>query len=796
MKKFISLMVVMLAMPCAAVNYYVSSSGGNDANNGTSAATPWQTFGGVGNHINAGTFSAGDVIYLKRGDTWNEQLIPPSSGSPESPIRFDAYGTGPAPVITAAAPVPFVSESWSLFSGNVWRATLVTTISSPTVSLVQFGNVWGRKKTGTCSSVVANKYDWCVSWPYLYVYSPAGTNPVVTYAGDGSVVPIIGQAAGLQMIYVNGKSWLTFQHIRVESFDYMGVGVAGAADNLVFANMEADGKVPAGTTPHGFYVNASSGHGANIQFFNDDANSNYDGFHFDGPAASITVTNCRGYGNRDAGLKDNTGNASYSYSHFYGNNIAQLPAGDVIGGSAGSGNVPGTIAPVVTNVSVYPARFSFTVDDVGSSTGTEAYINTPDATGKLFLTLFSSRGLHFNAAVVPSYAVDWTSVNAWYAAGHEIDSHSWSHQYYTTNTNPCGGVPSLCTPPFPNAPALDIRYTGTGTAATLTIAGNVLSTTVTGATGDNITAYLAASHCDNLNAPPCNTMAALEAYLSAFPHYTVTYDNSGPLPRPNTRSVNLLNVTGQDIKTSTFVLVYDQTKLEPDEMAQSKSAIQNNVPGLTETFYVYPDGIEDSTIEADAVAAGYTAARGSLAMKGQDNTTGSANSVYANGINVQNLTSLGAIQFHGKTQAQIDQMVSNLIFRSGMWGAPYGLFTHYNSRGDNTPDMSNTEVGWMLDSITAHGGVLMSNVALANAVTAGVQFSGTTRYVQNPTGEAVNLAVGGAGSPTVGAGTATAYPVDLNGVDRTAVGTWDIGASNYVSQRYGTAAGNGQWKVQ
>jgi hypothetical protein len=302
-RKKIVLFILVVAMPGWATEYYVSSSGGNDANNGTSAATPWQTFGGVGNHINAGTFREGDVIYLKRGDTWNEQLIPPSAGTLGSPIQFDAYGAGQAPVITAAAPVPFVSGSWSLFLGNVWRATLVTTISSPTVSLVQFGDVYGMKRTGSCGSTVANKYEWCVSWPYLYVYSPAGTNPVVTYAADGSVVPILGQAAGLQMIYVNGKSWLTFQHIKVQDFDYMGVGVAGAADNLVFANMEADGRVPAGTTPHGFYVNASSGHGLNIQFFNDGADLNYDGFHFDGTATGITVTNCRGYANRDAGLK-------------------------------------------------------------------------------------------------------------------------------------------------------------------------------------------------------------------------------------------------------------------------------------------------------------------------------------------------------------------------------------------------------------------------------------------------------------------------------------------------------------
>src|ERR1051325_6383094 len=179
-RKKIVLFILVVAMPGWATEYYVSSSDGNDANNGTSAATPWQTFGGVGDHITGGTFSAGDVIYLKRGDTWNEQLIPPSAGTLGNPIQFDAYGAGPAPMITAATPGPFVSSSWSLFSGNVWRATLVTTISSPTVSQVQFGALYGMKRTGSCGSTVANKYEWCVSWPYLYVYSPAGTNPVVT----------------------------------------------------------------------------------------------------------------------------------------------------------------------------------------------------------------------------------------------------------------------------------------------------------------------------------------------------------------------------------------------------------------------------------------------------------------------------------------------------------------------------------------------------------------------------------------------------------------------------------------
>lgn len=297
MRKIVVVTILMATVRCWGTSYYVSSSGGNDSNNGASAATAWQTLG----KVNGQTFAAGDAIYLKRGDSWNEQLVPRSSGAAGNPIQFDAYGTGAAPVITAATPVTFVSGSWSYVSGNVWKATVTTGIGSPTISMVQFGKLYGNRKTGSCTAGIASKYDWCVIWPYLYVYSPAGVFPVVTYATDGSIVPIVGQTAGLQMIYVNGKSYLTFQHIKVQNFDYVGVGAAGAADNLVFANMEADGMAPYGTTPLGFYVNASSGHGVNIQFLNDTADLNYDGFHFDA-GESITVTNCRGYANRDAGL--------------------------------------------------------------------------------------------------------------------------------------------------------------------------------------------------------------------------------------------------------------------------------------------------------------------------------------------------------------------------------------------------------------------------------------------------------------------------------------------------------------
>jgi photosystem II stability/assembly factor-like uncharacterized protein len=60
--------------------------------------------------INSGSFSPDDQILFRRGQTWREQLIIPSSGALGHPIRFGAYGTGYAPVISGDIVPSHVSE--------------------------------------------------------------------------------------------------------------------------------------------------------------------------------------------------------------------------------------------------------------------------------------------------------------------------------------------------------------------------------------------------------------------------------------------------------------------------------------------------------------------------------------------------------------------------------------------------------------------------------------------------------------------------------------------------------------
>jgi hypothetical protein len=230
--------VVMLVCGgiASATTYYVSSSQGNDANSGTSAAAPWKTIA----QVNGQTFQPGDSVLLRRGDVWNESLAPPSSGNAGNPITFDAYGTGPAPNLTGYYAVP--ATAWELVTGNAWKARVPATYT--TVNFCLFGSVWGQKVSAVSSNLAAQWDFYFVDVSgvnYLYVYSQG--NPATYYQG----VPIVPMGlSNVPVINVNGQSWLVFQHLLLNWFDDSGVYVQGTSDHLVFANMEADSMIPQG----------------------------------------------------------------------------------------------------------------------------------------------------------------------------------------------------------------------------------------------------------------------------------------------------------------------------------------------------------------------------------------------------------------------------------------------------------------------------------------------------------------------------------------------------------------------
>lgn len=74
--------------PVSGQTYYVSSTYGDDENDGLSADSPWATF----RNPNAMILGPGDRVLLRRGDHWEDELNLRGWGRPDAPIELASYG--------------------------------------------------------------------------------------------------------------------------------------------------------------------------------------------------------------------------------------------------------------------------------------------------------------------------------------------------------------------------------------------------------------------------------------------------------------------------------------------------------------------------------------------------------------------------------------------------------------------------------------------------------------------------------------------------------------------------------
>jgi hypothetical protein len=763
------LFILLISAFCSgasATTYYVSSSGGNDANNGTSGSTAWQTVA----HVNGHTFSPGDSILFRRGDVWNESLAPPSSGSSGNPIAFDAYGTGAAPNLTGYYAVP--ASAWVLVTGNAWKAPVPSTYTA--INFCLFGSVWGQKVAAVSSNLTA-RGDFYLADGSVYIFSSGSP---ATYYNE----PIVPMAlSNVPVINVNGQSWLTFQHFLVNWFDQYGVYVQGASDHLVFANMEADSMIPQGTQPLGFYVDESSPGPGDIKILNSEGHLNYDAFRFDGTATAITMVNDKAYGNRDGALVDNTGAVTYSYCHFYASSLAVAGSTDVewtsgSGPTAGAGNIAADTAPAVQVYQRYPAEVTLTVDDAGMTPGADTYY------AGTVLPIADAAGVPVGAAITVGYPLAQTLVSefqGWINEGRDVTSHSISHTYYT------------------NTDALDIRYSGSGTAATLSISSKTLTITVTGAS-DSVSYNLTQGQ-------PQGTILGLQQALAATGKFTTSYLTPCQGPYGTGCSAytaaalltqDLADVSSQDVRTAVYHLQLDVTRLTTDEITLSRQWMTTNLTGLPATpVYVYPGGYETTTMQGITEGVPYNGARGALKEDlGVKDT-------YADGFNVQDITSFGVNpSWMGLAPAVLNQKVQALVWKESLWGVPWGIFWHWNA-GTEAGELSATEVTNLIADLKASGATIQTNTGLVDWLLGGAQETGTdgNYYYTFPATSMTLDFRPTKNSPVVDAGQnlGSAYELDLNGVNQNSYGSgWEIGAHVYQGfSTYGGGSGSGAFTI-
>jgi len=189
-------------------DYYVDATSGVNDSSGTASTRPWQTIA----KVNGWTFNAGDNIYLKRGETWREQLTVPSSGTSGNRISFDAYGSGADPIVRGDD----VVDGWTNVSGNKWYYLGIST--DPRV--INFRDTLGTEAAN--SGAVDAEKEWFWTDDTLFIYSSDTTN--------------IGYSVRNAGLNANGQDYLNFSNIHVK-FTRNGISYLNGCNNITYDNM-------------------------------------------------------------------------------------------------------------------------------------------------------------------------------------------------------------------------------------------------------------------------------------------------------------------------------------------------------------------------------------------------------------------------------------------------------------------------------------------------------------------------------------------------------------------------------
>jgi PKD repeat protein len=110
----VTTLVKVTVTPFNGKNYFVSDSGGNDSNDGTTPAKPFKTYAKAMSVLGAELAKGPSAIRIlfKRGDTFNATGEPVIGfGHEGRPAILGAYGNGPKPVITGALSLYFLGAN-------------------------------------------------------------------------------------------------------------------------------------------------------------------------------------------------------------------------------------------------------------------------------------------------------------------------------------------------------------------------------------------------------------------------------------------------------------------------------------------------------------------------------------------------------------------------------------------------------------------------------------------------------------------------------------------------------------
>jgi hypothetical protein len=764
--------------PCTAgyTCYYVDNVAGSNSNAGTSTSAPWKNL----YHVRAQTFSTPTAICLLRGDVWYGGKLEfqgtravsatgavTADGTLSQPFLLDAYGTGMPPTLNAEYAIPSTGITWTCAS-NICSTNTNASFpeGAPTrIDMVKFGGVWGTceganvvaycPSTGGTAALTANyQFNYTNATGVLAVYDNIGSNPVTDYGG---LTPVLDGSTHL--LDVDGVNYVAVQHLMLLNQSWYGLEYRGnsGTDHLVVANVYSDTEVPFNYHGTCFY-NHPTAASADITYADDECHRGFYGFDFECGAlpctssnslSSATLINVKAYFNRSFGLNDVTYTgtaASYSYAHFYGNQIKWPLVQDVNGGTAGASVISNLLDPHVNAYQLYVPRVALNFGDVGANAGADtAFNNYIPALGAAPVSICVATNYPGVSALV-------TEIQGWVNAGYDISS--------------CG----LSDISYQSVPALNVSYAGSGgTAATASITGTfpalTFSTSITGASGQNVSYALT-------QGGSYSTLQQLEFALRGTNNYAATlpqpcgscsWVGASALLARDTLPVSGANIFGSPYG---FQLACNGTGCEflVDELGQSKTWISSNLTGTSGKFvYWYPStffcnaptctypGLSSNwllTPETYTVAEGYDAARGAISMQaGSDGVQGGYDVVASAGVDAHGLITCQMAGWNTLNPTALGQTVRVLSEKAAVWGVPWLCYF-------KSGDLSNPQLMRAVADMIASAVTLTTDSAIATLLESKLNLpASSTSYAWAGDGSAASYnGVETYRSPTVGAG--------------------------------------------
>jgi hypothetical protein len=224
-----------------ATTYYVSSTQGDDTNDGISISTPWKSTSRIYRcalGIGGNKLAPGDSVLLKTGDSFDGPIWLNASGSQPSPITIDRYGTGPNPIIYGDHP----SATWSavsnhagIYSTPIWSAPNIQAVYD--VNGTNYAPInRGTNGLDAWLSTFTPK-NWGIDSGNVYIATTDGNAPPRMHLFEWSAFVFNGTNIICQNLdirnsnigFVDGNGWNTLRNCSVQDTISMSIMVESHA---------------------------------------------------------------------------------------------------------------------------------------------------------------------------------------------------------------------------------------------------------------------------------------------------------------------------------------------------------------------------------------------------------------------------------------------------------------------------------------------------------------------------------------------------------------------------------------